>query len=361
MPRLQNILQNPNGKLEAIAGILLLIGATVGMSRAESIPAWQLIAAGMFLVWAMTLAPGSGIRSTGVIGCVVVGLFIADVEYSVFVAVLVFFVIEVQLTNARWSAGTLSILLVLVWFAVGKPLSAWSVSSIGQILFAVLGVSIAAVFALYRRLNMSLHKEKATAIELAEVKTRVDMARALHNGVADSLTRIVLLTNQQTGDSVRENLIHQEAQVGVRELRKIIDELKGAPGMKTKTLMNLVEVIENSKVELELLGFEVDIESSVPDEVIIDTEIAVAFKEVMTNVMKHGANPVRISAEIAGGRAHIYVMNGIRDVFPGNVEGSGVGMAAVRSTLVARGGSVEFLDESGMMRTFLEFPIEKGW
>ncbi|MHA2788368.1 hypothetical protein ACXZ66_04370 [Corynebacterium sp. S7] len=245
-PQLLRIFQNTDGKLEALIGFALLFAATVGISLSEEYPGWQLIVAGSFLIWAMILAPESGIRSTGVLLCVVAGLLVAEVEYGVFVAVLVFFVIEIQLTNARWLAGGCSILIVLAWFCLGNPLTAWSVSWVGQFLFAVLGILISIVIALYRRLNRSLIREKEAVVELAEIQTRIDVAKALHNGVADSLTRIVLLAHQSTDQSRQDSLIQQEAKSGLTELRKIIDQLRGKTDTGPKVQVHMAIMIEKA-------------------------------------------------------------------------------------------------------------------
>ena len=358
MPQLQRIFQTTDGKLEALIAVGLLLGASMGILFSKDYPGWQLIVAGVFLTWSMILAPETSIRSTGVLLCVVVGLFIADVEFGAFVAVLAFFVVEIQLTNARWIAGSCSILIVLVWFTLGKPLTAWSVSLPSQILFAVLGILISLVIALYRRLNMSLFREQDAAVELAKIQTRIDVAKALHNGVADSLTRIVLLAHQKKDQSRRDDLIQQEAKSGVVELRKIIDQLKGIADAGPKVLVGLSSVIEKAVVELELLGFEVTVESSVSLGDEMDEDIGVALREVMTNVMKYGESQVKIFAEANAGMAEVMVVNRIREVPQDPSNSSGIGMASVRSILVERGGALEFSDESGMMRTLLEFPIE---
>lgn len=91
------LLAKDDGRLEAAVGLVLLIGAVIVAAVSEEWPAWPLLVAGGLLLWAILLAPSSGIRSTGVVLCVASGHFVGDVEASAFIALLAFVVLEVPI------------------------------------------------------------------------------------------------------------------------------------------------------------------------------------------------------------------------------------------------------------------------
>lgn len=359
------LLAKDDGRLEAAVGLVLLIGAVIVAAVSEEWPAWPLLVAGGLLLWAILLAPSSGIRSTGVVLCVASGHFVGDVEASAFIALLAFVVLEVQVLAGRWIASAVTGGIIVMWFLFGQPLAAWTVSLGAEVLIALMGVFLAATVGLIRRMLRMERRERLVAVELESMKTRVELARSLHDSVADSLTRIVLLSGMPAGDlEQRRPAIHAQAREAIASLRGIIGHLRGEDaelgnGASTSTLCLEAE-INRALAEMSAVGLSPTMEISSLSGVRVSEPVGRAVREVATNVLKHGDDPVRIVGELTNGTVRLLVVNRVLAHSRDRIGGTGMGLLAVDETLSEAGGRMEVAQSRELMQVVLEFPDNSG-
>lgn len=347
------------GRPEAAAGIVYLLVVVAGPVVSGQAPEWELVLAGLFLIWAIVIAPSSGIRSTGLVGCVTAGLFYGGVETAALTAALAFLVVEVQVLVGRWWASGATGIIVLFWFGVGDPLSAWNVSWLGQVLLAGVGVAVAAVVGMTRRLLQAERRERATAMELERMAREMKLARKLHDGLADSLTRVVLISGYPGEESPRLERINGEARNAIASLRAIIGDLRSDDG-GSRVLVSLGEELHRGVESLGMIGLAPRVDSPDISAILVDSRLADSLREVFTNVLKHGTDPVRVTTEVADGQARVFVVNSILGSPRQDVTGSGMGLRSIVESVRQVGGNVDVDDSGGLMRVLLEMPVVEG-
>ena len=345
-----------DGRLEAALGIVLLISAAGVAAVYRDWPTWPLLAAGGFLIWAMLLAPHNGVRAVGVVLAVAVGLFIGDVEMHVFVACLSFLVLEILILTGRWVTGAVTGLVIFTWFVLGDPLAAWGVSAGAEVLTVLLCIVVALVVGLARRMLRMERRGRQSAVELERLRMRVDMARELHDNVADSLTRIVLLSG--TAEGIREwrPRVHEEAQEAIASLRSIIGHLQGEGRLAgSQSVVDLG--VDRAVGDMQALGLHPVVDFPGVEGVRVVETVARALREVFTNVLKYGENPVRLLGEVSGGMSRVLVVNRISADHRDDLGGTGRGLPGVEAAMSEVGGTVEVSRADGLMQVALEFPV----
>ncbi|WP_257160574.1 hypothetical protein [Corynebacterium cystitidis] len=146
----------------------------------------------------------------------------------------------------------------------GEPLAAWDVSWLEELLVGFLALLAAFSVGTARRLLLIAEENQRNRSELEQVKGRIDVAHRLHDGVADSLTRIVLLTAPENTGKKAESIrmVHEEAHTTIRSLRSILGYLKGemafvvAEHEHESHLVPLNSELENELAQLRQIGLQ---------------------------------------------------------------------------------------------------------
>lgn len=353
------LLMTPDGVAETVGVSALVVAATLGFTLESRIPSWTTLAAVIVLVWALLLAPIKGAWSTGVVICVSVVLFLGQVGLTELVAVTLFLVVEVQFANGRWFAGTGSSLAILGGFAFGESAAVWAVSTLGAWLLAVAGLVSALAVALIRQQLMLTAKYHRAALELELAQERTDLARGLHDKVADSLTRVVLLAEQPSPNPA---IIAREARLAVTSLHDIMQQLKGLrekSGSLPVSLVPFDTLVDDGVGALRSLDHQVRVDGADAPGVGVDEVVAECVREMFTNVMKHGGSPVRVLAEVEGGMGRLLVINSRSKSRKPLMTGTGLGLGNLEAKAKRFGGSFAARAAEDSVRTVLEFPISR--
>ena len=338
-------------RIEALVAAGFLLVAVTGESVSQGVVDWTLVVSGIFVIWSILLAPDHDVRTTGVLICLAFGLFIARSETAIFVTVAAFVVLQVQIRHGRWAAALATSVILAAWFVVGDPLHAWTVSGIGAALVAVLGMACAVAIGMTRRALESSRRELAASLELERMRTRIELARTLHDNVADSLTRIVLMSPQTEA-------IHGEARRAIDSLRMIMRRLRGEED--GTNLVNLAVVIDTGIADMRALGLEVVADVEGMRGLVVGEQTAAALREAFTNVLKHGDAPVRVVGECDEEKCRVFMVNAKRSAPRDQVGGTGLGLDGMRECLLTGGGSIQFVDTQDTARVVMEFPIRRG-
>lgn len=345
---LKRIASSFRGQIELWFGAGFLCLAIAGGLSVDNLE-WTTVAAGVLLLAATHWALSSGIRSAGMTACIISGLFITDTETAAFVALLSFLVLEVQILHAHWRAAEITSLAIGLWFIFGSPLAPWQFSDFGQALVGALGISLAVSVGLGRRLSRIQKRQAALDHRLLQKNLQIDLARRLHDSVADSLTRIVLLSPEQPD-------IQREARQGIRSLREVIAQLRiAAP--ENADEHGLKDCLDVALGELKKLGLEPELEIEGNLDVIISSESERALREAFTNVLKHGAKPVRVFIETDASKVNAFIVNGIRSESRLPMDTTGMGLASIERLAQEAGGSAQFTHKNQTARVALELPI----
>lgn len=166
---------------------------------------------------------------------------------------------------------------------------------------------------------------------------RVDMARELHDNVADSLTRIVLLSG--TAEGIREwrPRVHEEAQEAIASLRSIIGHLQGEGRLAgSQSVVDLG--VDRAVGDMQALGLHPVVDFPGVEGVRVVETVARALREVFTNVLKYGENPVRLLGEVSGGMSRVLVVNRISADHRDDLGGTGRGLPGVEAAMSEVGG-----------------------
>lgn len=358
--RLTQLLMIPDGVAEVVGVSLLVVAATLGFTLDGRIPSWTTLAAVIVLVWALLIAPLKSGWSTAVVICISVVTFFGQIELTELVAVALFLVVEVQFANGRWAAGTGSALAILAGFAFAESGAVvWASSPLSTWLLAVAGLMGALAVALIRQqlVLMDRYRQAAWELELAQEKAHV--ARRLHDQVADSLTRVVLLAEQPAPN---QGMIVRESRLAVTSLHEIMRQLKEPraesvlPGASVVPFRALVD---DGVGSLRSLGHQVRVGGEKVPEVGVEAVVAESVREMFTNVMKHGESPVRVLAEAEGSMGRLLLINNRSKNQDPSMGGTGLGLEGLESKAKKFGGAFAASANERSVRAVLEFPVSR--
>lgn len=263
-------------------------------------------------------------------------VLIAADQHQVLMWMACLLVVEVQWANRRWVAGGLSLAATVA-----------GLSSAGMSRLPVAAVVVTVLAVVLLRLELELaERNAALSARVAVVEERVSMAHHLHDRVADSLTRVVLLAEQPRPDI---SLIADEARKSVTKLHSIMGQLKGGDDRPTDSVVDLSQLVGQSVSTLRAAGLAVNV-SKVPAQALVSETTADGIRELFTNVLKHGESPVRIMLEIDEDSGRILVTNALPPRPQAATMDSGLGLSSAEST---------FQRDGEIARAILEFRLEQ--
>lgn len=235
---------------------------------------------------------------------------------------------------------------------------------VGGFLVAVGGLMCGLLFFARRRQKLQIER-----LELlrATDKERSRIAADLHDNMGSGLTEIGM-----TGDLLLRATIPAELSkqyVGeivskTRELTEALDEIVWAANPKHDTLASLVSyfvyyiqhVMEKTSIHLKLI-----IAENLPDVVIhagARHHLFLAFREVVTNVVKHAAaTEVSLTVAVENGLLRIAIQDNGRGIGPRSEQSQGDGLSNMRSRLEQAGGSCLIVSEPGK-GTLVQFELQ---
>lgn len=235
---------------------------------------------------------------------------------------------------ARLAAGFGLLLVALLLFAAHSG----GISVARDVLVAgILGVAGLALVAgpwLVRLLG-DLAEERAARVRTQE---RADVAAHLH----DSVLQTLALIQKNAADSAT---VARLARAQERDLRSWLydDQAAGAPTLAAALRTAAAEVEDTHATPVEVV--------SVGDTVMVDRLAAVvqAAREAMVNAAKHsGADRVDVYAEVAGGRAEVYVRDRGVGFEPAMVPPDRMGIRrSIEGRMSRHGGTAEVRTRPG--------------
>lgn len=337
--RLSVVLRQPDGIAEAIGLSALIVAASLSFFADGQSSSFTTLAAALLVVWGLLVASVKPAMATGMMLMVCISTFLISEEVSGLVTVGLFLVVEVLFANSRWNSGTVLAAAVTLGFALTND---W--------VLGLAGLLIALSVALIRRQLILLEEHQRAQVELELTQEKNELARRLHDHLANSLTRVVLLAEQPFPDSTA---IAQEARHSVESLHEIMRQLRGFEPAPEEQLP-LTDVIEENLASLQDLGYDITADINTPPGATITPSVADAIREMFINTMKHGASPVRLIAETDLTQGRILLVNGV----PAHekIGGTGSGVASIEATAHDTGGSFSLEIGENSARALLEFP-----
>lgn len=362
--RSERMLMVPDGVAEAVGMGLYMVAASVGLTVSGGLPSWTSLAAGIVLAWALLLAPVRSWLSTGAVVCVIIALLPGNIEWTALIMVSLILVVEVQWANAEWRAGAASVVAILAGCVLLAPETVWGVSPLGAWLLVIMGITCALVVALIRRQLILVSAVQQAAVELGVARARSRLSRRLHDSVADSLTRIVLLTHQPEPDVPS---INREARQGVSSLRDIMAVLEGhvhSGDVLEEELVPFDDLIAEGVASLRSVGLQVGVTHGTWGRIVVGEEVAECVREMFRNVMKHGQSPVRVLTEGGDGMGRILMANEVpvgrsKSGDEGAAGGVGLGLPIIESHASAIGGRFSHRVTGKTASAVLEFPCSR--
>lgn len=340
--RLSSALRQPDGIAEAVGFSAVLVAATLGATVDGSVSSLTVLAASILAVWALLVAPLRPSLAVSKTLLLSVATLVTENQFPPLIALSLFLIIEVLLTNASWAGAiACSISTMAGYLLVGE----WS--------HGMAGLLIALSVALIRRQLVLSQQFNRSQMQLELERERTQLARQLHDQLADSLTRVVLLATQPAPDT---GPLAREARRAVQSLHRIMAELRDSPPAG-EAQTSLRAMVEAEVTTLRHLGHETEEDTSIQQGASVTPDVADAIRELFTNALKHGTGTFRIIAESDQSRGRLLVVNTVRDArFPG-MDGTGAGTAHIEATALATGGSFSFSATDSTARSVFEFPI----
>lgn len=338
------VLRDANGALEIILlGLLLLVALPV----LDDLPSWTSISAVGIFVWALLVAPLHPWVGFGTVALVALVAEVASLDFPTLTWIAMLLLVQVLLANAQWWPAAASAVVVgVVAFRLFHDDATWVV--------VMAGLGCALAVALIRR-QLMLREEYLQAqtqlkTEEALHKERMALAGRLHNDVADSLTRVVLLA-QQPHPNQSEVVGH--AQDAVASLHLLIHQLKEDADDAVRQT-DVVALVEKQVQQLRSVGFEVELLQEQLQVALVDQRLKGVVGELFTNVMKHGASPVRVALEIDREAGRLFMHNEVSE--SQRLPGSGMGLR--QATIDAELSGATLLHRG--TTAVLEFPVLGG-
>lgn len=343
--RLALVLRQPDGIAEAVGLSALLVAASLGLFVNGIDSTLTALSTALLVVWGLVVAPLKPAMATGIMLLVCIGAFLVEGEAPGLVAVGLFLVVEVLFANSHWITGAVLAVASTIGFGLTSD---W--------VLGVAGFLIALSVALIRRQLILLQEHQRSQVELELSQERIEISRQLHDHLANSLTRVVLLAEQPSPDSAA---VAQEARHSVDSLHQIMRRLRKAEPIDEHRVP-LAGVIEEGTASLNDLGYKVtsDIDTQ-PGSTVVPA-VADSILEMFTNAMKHGASPIRIIAETDRTEGRILLVNGLSEAAHSNIAGTGSGVTSITDTSANIGGSYALTLGEDTARAVFEFPVVPG-
>lgn len=343
LSRLSVVLRQPDGIAEAVGLSALIVAASLTSFADGQDSSFTTLAAALLVVWGLLVAPLKPVMTTGMMLVVCISTFLIAEEVSELVTVGLFLVVEVLFANSRWLSGVILAAILIVGFALTTD---W--------VLGVAGLLIALSVALIRRQLILLQEHQRSQLKLEMSQERMELSRQLHDHLANSLTRVVLLAQQPIPDSAA---VAREARKSVDSLHQMMRRLREAEPAIQKQVA-LTDVIEEGTASLNNLGYEVTIDAYTQPGATVSAAVSDSIREMFTNAMKHGASPARIIVEVDPPDGRILLVNGLNEPDQAKVGGTGSGVNSIEATAHNTGGVFSLTISGDMARALFEFPVE---
>lgn len=244
-----------------------------------------------------------------------------------------------------WRLGVIT-LLTVVAMAVSPIPPPFVFLAFGPALPLIwlIGFSVEADLDLSRE-TLSLRAENARVQYLATVTERERIARDLHDLAGQALTAIALRSElvQRLADTDPGRAIEEAAAIEATARETLASVRETVAGWQQ---VDLTDELDKATTALSAAGVEPSIDGEWRQDLApsVETVLALALREAVTNVVRHAdARSCRIS--LHGGPGEVSLL--VSDDGRGSTEPEGSGLRGMRERVMAAGGTLEFTTGRG--------------
>lgn len=215
-------------------------------------------------------------------------------------------------------------------------------------LLGVIGILLAVTIGVARKSTEDLKARHEAEVNVAMLETRMDVARQLHLGAIDSLTRLIALAHEVSPE------LESEARQASLRLRELLNSLSS--GKRTTSPLDLVAEVKEGISALRKSGMTVHSRLG-RNRCPVDPSVAFLARELLTNALKYGASEVRIELERHGEDAMLLIANDFRNSDTETVDASrssGFGLEHIGGLAAASGARLHIYEFGETMTCVLE-------
>lgn len=306
---------------------------------------------GVVLVWAIYIAPQSAALASFFLLASVVALFSFGSELAFLMGIAGLLLIEVLASCGSWLWVAVSGGIFLGWFCLGAPNHSWQMTPTIVPLIGLLAVMIAVLIGVLRRSAQGLRARRDAELKVIRLETRMEVAKQLHLGATDSLTRLIALAHDVSPE------LESQARTASLRLRELLESLTSHPNLAERS--DLRAEIKEGIAVLQAANLKVRARLG-RKMILVDPLIALVARELLTNALKYSAKEVRIELESGQKEGMLLVANDIK-VLAGenqdNALSNGLGLERIYAMTMMAGGRIHSSEEYGVRSVVLEFPL----
>ncbi|STC69575.1 hypothetical protein [Corynebacterium pilosum] len=269
-------------------------------------------AGGLVIAWAMIITPGYPPLGNVFLLAVVVALFSEGSPLALITMSLGFILVEVFVANREWKAAGAAATMLAVFFLLGE----FSCGVVGSTEIAVgavaAGCGVASLVGVLQARCLQLSVRMAATTTAAETSVRLKIARELHMGVGDSLTRLVVAAEDAHPDVARE------ARRAALRLRETLRDLKTPTPMHSTT--DLVVEVREGVASLRKAELHVSTQG-INGRCDVNPLVAVVARELLTNAVKYAESEAQITLETTSAGGVLLVCNDVKTPRPAELQG----------------------------------------